>query len=51
MLNRLLPAAFEQYAEAIATGKVLELEAKYEASFVQQVLGDVIDVEAKAPVK
>jgi len=51
VLNRLLPAAFEQYAEAIATGKVLELEAKYEASFVQQALSDVIDVEAKAPVK
>ena len=48
VLNRLLPAAFEQYAEAIATGKVLELEAKYEASFVQQALSDVIDVEAKA---
>lgn len=44
-LNRLLGSAWEQYAEAISTGRVLELEAKYEASFVGQVLGDVIDME------
>jgi len=48
-LNRLLSAAFEQYADAISTGNVLELEEKYEASFVKQVLGDVIDVTVEAP--
>jgi hypothetical protein len=43
-LNRLLGAAWDQYKTAISTGSVLELEAKYESTFVKQVLGDVIDV-------
>lgn len=46
-LNRLLGSAWEQYAEALSTGQVLELEAKYEATFVKQVLGEVIDVEVE----
>lgn len=48
-LNRLLGGAWEQYKNAIATGQVLELEEKYEAQFVSQVLGDVIDVTVEAP--
>jgi len=48
-LNRLLGSAWEQFQEAISTGTVLGLEAKYESSFVKQVLVDVIDVEVTAP--
>lgn len=40
MLNRLLGSAWEQYADALSTGRVLELEEKFEASFVKQVLAD-----------
>lgn len=47
ILNRLLGGAWEEYAKAIATGEVLELETKYEASFVQAILRDVIDVEVE----
>lgn len=46
-LNRLLSSAFEQYVEAISEGKILELEAKYESTFVAAVLDDVIDVEVE----
>lgn len=45
ILNRLLGGAWEEYAQAISTGDVLELEAKYEANFVAAILHDVIDVE------
>lgn len=47
-LNQLLGAAWEQYKNAIATGTVLELEAKYE-QFVGAVLGDVVDVKVEGP--
>lgn len=43
-LNRLLGSAWDQFAEALSTGEVLELEAKYEATFVKQALADVIDL-------
>lgn len=46
-LNRLLGSAWDQYAEALSTGQVLELEAKYEATFVKQALADVIDLEVE----
>ena len=46
-LNRLLSSAFEQYVEAISEGKVLELEAKYESTFVSAVLDDVIELEVE----
>lgn len=46
-MNRLLAGAWEKYTEAISTGKVLELEARYE-TFVAAVLDDVIDVTAEA---
>ena len=42
-LNELLGGAWEQYKKALATGEVLELEAKYGA-FVAGALADVIDV-------
>lgn len=45
-LNQLLSGAWEQYKEALSTGTVLELEAKYE-SFVARVLDDVITVEVE----
>lgn len=45
-LNELVGGAWEQYKNAIATGTVLELEAKYE-QFVGAVLNDVIDVEVE----
>jgi hypothetical protein len=41
-LNRILAGAWEKYTEAISSGKVLELEARYE-TFVGDVLDDVID--------
>lgn len=41
-LNELLTGAWDQYKTALASGDVLELEAKYE-SFVKDVLDDVID--------
>ena len=44
LLNRLLGEAWNDYAEAISEGRVLELEAKYESDFVKAVLGDVVDV-------
>lgn len=44
-LNRILSGAWEKYTEAISSGKVLELEARYE-TFVGAVLDDVIDVDA-----
>ena len=47
-LNQLLGGAWEQYKNAIATGTVLELEAKYE-QFVGAVLDGVIDVEVEGP--
>lgn len=46
-LNELLSGAWEQYKNALSTGDVLELEAKYE-SFVKGVLDDVIDVTVDA---
>lgn len=45
-LNNLLGSAWEQYKNAISTGQVLELEAKYE-TFVAQALADVVDVEVE----
>jgi hypothetical protein len=48
-LNRLLSAAWDQYKTALSKGEVLELEAKYEARFVTEVLGDVIDVTVEGP--
>lgn len=47
-LNQLLGGAWEQYKNAIATGTVLELEAKYE-QFVGDVLDGVIDVKVEGP--
>jgi hypothetical protein len=47
-LNRLLTGAWEQYKNALSTGTVLELEAKY-AQFVDTALGEVIDVQVKGP--
>jgi hypothetical protein len=41
-LNDLLGGAWEQYKKALATGEILELEAKY-VTFVAEVLDDVID--------
>jgi len=46
-LNRILSGAWEKYTEAISTGKVLELEARYE-TFVGDVLDDVIQVDESA---
>jgi hypothetical protein len=43
-LNRLLSSAWERYAEAISTGRLLELEEKYETKFVSDVLDDVVVV-------
>ena len=42
-LNEILSALWDQYKKALATGDVLELEARYE-SFVAGILSDVIDV-------
>lgn len=42
-LNELLSSAWERYKTSLASGEVLELEAKYE-TFVGQALGEVIDV-------
>lgn len=44
-LNRLLSGAWEKYAEAISTGRLLELETKYE-TFVAAVLDDVVEADA-----
>ena len=46
-LNRIISGAWEKYAEAISSGKVLELEARYE-TFVGAVLDDVIQVDDEA---
>lgn len=46
-LNRILSGAWEKYTEAISTGKVLELEQRYE-SFVGDVLDDVIETDEAA---
>lgn len=46
-LNRILSGAWDKYAEAISSGKVLELEARYE-TFVGAVLDDVITVDDAA---
>lgn len=47
LLNRLLGQAWQDYAEAISSGRVLELEAQYESTFVKQALADVVDVEVE----
>ena len=48
IINRLLGAAWDQYAEAISQGTVLELEEKYESGFVKEILGEVLDVDRDA---
>lgn len=45
-LNKILASAWTQYADAIATGKTLELETHYD-QFVGAVLGDVIELDAE----
>lgn len=47
LLNRLLGQAWQDYADAISSGRVLELEAQYESTFVKQALAEVVDVEVE----
>ena len=42
-LNTLLTSAWEQYAESLSSGEVLEIETHYE-NFVGRVLDDAISV-------
>lgn len=48
-LNKLLGAAWEQYAEALSTGNVVELEAHYEkwvSRALNEAIGQPVDPDA-----
>lgn len=41
MLNKLLSAAWEDYTKAIATGQLIEVEAKY-STLIEEIVKDIV---------
>jgi len=47
ILNRVLGSLWEQYAESLQTGTVIELEAQSEATFVEQIIKETVDIKVE----